>query len=174
MEKESTIFDTPTDEAGFIQLITDLTTKVYTTGALYASAHFFFNYYTSTLAEYRTNFSGPRFSGGEGPFADAGKVAQYEAATQGLTEVYADAAFTGGDILNLNEDIICATFCVPPTGPPPGSDETPCIQIPSSIVPGKLLCEVPVETAAALSFSTQDVLDGYWDVASSTTNDGFF
>ena len=37
-----------------------------------------------------------RLSGGKGPFADAGKVVHYETATRGLTEVYANATFTGG------------------------------------------------------------------------------
>ena len=152
-------------------VITDLIAKVYQTHATYDSVHFFFDFYTNTLAEYRTNFSGPRFSGADGPFPDVEKAAQYEGATQANTDMYADVAFTSSNLVPFSEDIVCAVLYVPPTGPI--GDGSPCIQIPSSMVPGKLLCEVPLEVSAALSSGKQNELDRKWDGAAAA-NDGFF
>lgn len=174
MDKERTIFGTPTDSAEFLQLVTEVATKVYTTSASYENAQFFYVYYTNSLAEYRTSYSGPMFSGGEGSFADMEKFAQYEAASKGMADANADAAFTGGDATILSVESICASFCLPPTGPPPVGDGTPCIQIPSSTDPEKHLCEVPLEASAAVSIGSLDYLDGLWDIASSTTNDGYY
>lgn len=171
MEKERTTFPAPTNPADFFQFITDLTAKVYHTHGTYDSVQFFFDWYTNTLAEYRTNFSGPRFSGADGPFPDVEKAAQYEAATQANTDMYADVAFTGSNLVPFSEEIVCAILCVPPTGPI--GDGSPCIQILSSMVPGKLLCEVPLEVSAALSSGTQNELDRMWDGAAAA-NDGFF
>lgn len=172
MDRERTAFDAPTDAAEFVELLTALTSKIYQSHATYDNIQFFFDWYSNTLAEYRTDFSGPIFSGATGPFPDEAKAARYDAATRENIDMFPDVAFTGGRKIALNEEIICATFCIPPTGP--SGDGSPCIQIPSSLVPGKLLCEVPLEVSAALSTSVQTQLDEMWDTASSAANDGFF
>jgi len=171
MERERTVFPSPTNAVDFVQFISDLTSKIYQTHATYDSAQFFFDYYSNSLNEYRTNFSGPRFSGAVGSFPDAAKAAQYDAATKANVDIYPDVAFSGGDESSINEEILCATICVPPTGP--DGDGSPCIQVPSTIQPGKLLCEVPLEISAVLSSQGQTQLDAMWDSALAY-NDGFF
>ena len=97
MSRETTVFEQPTDRISTIGLITNIVKKAYETAATYESSQFFFNGYTPSLTEYRTDFSGPRFSGGTGPFADPEKEAQYAAATNDIAnaDINADAAFTG-------------------------------------------------------------------------------
>mmetsp|Transcript_46238 Transcript_46238/g.55654 ORF Transcript_46238/g.55654 Transcript_46238/m.55654 type:complete len:830 (+) Transcript_46238:259-2748(+) len=174
MDRERTLFQSPNDEAEFPGFIQRVMEKVYNTHAIYDSAQFFFDFYSNSLAEYRTSFSGEIFSGATGPYADVEKVAKYKAHTENLSELYSDVSFTGGKAIDLNEEIICQIFCLPPSGPPPIGDGTPCEKIPSSFDQEKFLCEVPIEVAAALSISLQDTLDGQFELASSTTNDGFF
>jgi len=172
MERESTAFQTPESESEFASFLGELSSKVYETNAMYDASQFFFNFYTNSLSEYRSNFSGPRFSGAGGDFGDIEKAATYDAATEMLTEEYTDVAFTGGALLPaLTADTLCAIFCVPPSGPL--GDGSPCIQIPSQVVPGAKLCEVAVETNAALSIAVIDVTDEAWDACSSGPNDGY-
>eukprot|EP00588_Corethron_pennatum_P016216 CAMPEP_0194305364 /NCGR_PEP_ID=MMETSP0171-20130528/2816_1 /TAXON_ID=218684 /ORGANISM="Corethron pennatum, Strain L29A3" /LENGTH=829 /DNA_ID=CAMNT_0039056875 /DNA_START=176 /DNA_END=2665 /DNA_ORIENTATION=+ len=174
MEKERTLFERPETEAEFPGFISGIVEKVYTTHATYDTAQFFFDFFSNSLAEYRTNFSGKIFSGSTGPFADIEKAAAYKTHTEKLSEINNNVSFTGAEVLDLTEETICETFCLPPSGPPPTGDGSPCEKIPSSSDPTKLLCEVPIEVSAALSISAQDFLDGMFDLASSTSNDGFF
>ena len=153
MERESTEFQTPANESEFASFLGELSSKVYATNAMYDSSQFFFNLYTNSLFEYRSNFSGPRFSGAGGDFGDIEKAAKYDAATKALTEANADVAFTGGPVLPaMTVDTLCAILCMPPSGP--FGDGSSCIQIPSQMVPGANLCEVEIEANAALSIAT--------------------
>ena len=149
MEKERTTFASPANPEAFNLLIQQLSQKVFQTNALYDNAQFFYNFYTNTLAEYRANFSGPRFSGATGDFGNAEKAKSYDDATKRLAELNAEAAFTGGTLNELSEDYLCDIFCVPPTGPT--GDGSQCIPIPSTFVPDQRLCKVPLEASAALS-----------------------
>ncbi len=172
MGREKSEFTAPTNQLSFFQLVQDVASKAYETNAMHDSSQFFFNYYTNTLSEYYTNFSGPRFSGSSGPFPDEAKAAQYRSATEGLVAQFPDVAFEGVPRADYSPEYFCAIFCVPPSGPL--GDGSPCISIPSTLEEGKLLCEVPIETAAAVSIFGTDFLDGLWDADSSTSNDGYF
>lgn len=152
MERERTSFPPAANPDEFALLLAQVTEKVFQTNALYDSAQFFFNFYTNTLAEYRSNFSGPRFSGEGGDYGDAEKSGAYGDATKGLSELFADVAFTGVAYDEINTDILCQAFCIPPSGPL--GDGSPCIPIPSTVLPGANLCNVPVEVSAAISAST--------------------
>lgn len=73
--------------------------------------------------------------------------------------------------MQLSKDLVCELFCIPPSGPE--GDGSPCIGFPSSLVPEKLLCEVPIEVSAAISTTVIDVFDSAWDSAAAGQNDGF-
>jgi len=177
MSRERTVFPFSSvipSEAEVIELIMNVTAKAYQTMAMYDTAHFFFSAYTNTLAEYRTDFSGPRFSGYDGPYADTALAAQYEVATQANQDIFAGVSISGTPKVSFNEETICETFCIPGSGPPPLGDGSPCIKIPSSLVPGMNLCEVPIEVAAATSEASFDLLDGILDTCKETSNDGYY
>lgn len=171
MERESTLFEPPQDENDFVRFISEVTSKIYQTHATYDSAQFFFNFYDNNLREYRTNFAGPRFSGAKGDFPNQARSEQYEASTKANQNRFSDVAFTGGEIQELNEEIICELFCIPPSGPTGNGD--PCIPIPSTLFENMKLCEVPLEVGAAMSTTSLDFLDSSWDAISSSSNDGY-
>jgi len=167
MERSRFVFSAPTSENDFGSFVRNVTSKALETNAMNDNAMFFFNPYINHLAAYSTNFFGHRFSGFDGPFADDLLATKYKVASETSQQNNLDAAFNGGSITEINEDDLCNLFCVPPSAPPS------CIPIPSQTEPGKLLCEVPLETAIAISVYTLDEYDTAWDHAASTCNDGY-
>lgn len=156
--------------ARFTQFVQNVVSKAYGTNAMHENSQFFFNYYTNTLSQYYTDFSGPRFSGATGPFPDEAKAAQYRSATESLAADF--NVFEGVQKVDFSVDYLCAIFCLPPTGPL--GDGSDCTPIPSGSEPGKRLCDVPVETNAAMSMFSGDSLDEFWDQDSLSSNDGYF
>jgi len=180
MQRDKHIFEPPPEDPanimGFMNFIGNITAPVLQIAAIAESHQFFYNFYGHQLGAYYTTFGGTRFTGptnGSAPNPELS--AHYTAATQALAEANPEAAATGGPKFDFSPELLCETFCLPPSGPPAfGGDGTACVKIPSQLKPGKLLCQVPLELNAAISGSVQMLLDAGWDATKATTNDGYF
>jgi len=150
------------------QLVVTVTTAIFRTIAAKDHCQFFYDWYANTLNAYTSDFSGEPFDG-EGPLHS-----QYQAAADGYLAEYGgnNAVFTGGLQSRLPVDDLCLLICEEGTGPlfPTG---IPCVEIESTLVPGTLLCEVPVEVGAVFSQFSVESLNAQFDGRKSTVNDGF-
>ena len=150
------------------QMVGEVTSSIFTTIATQDHSQFFYDWYGNTLNAYSADFSGLPFDGEE-PLQS-----QYQTAADGYLATFGsnDAAFTGGLQKRLPVDDLCLLLCEEGTGPlyPTG---VPCAPLPSTIFPGVLLCEVPLEVGAAFSQFTIETLNAQFDQRSSTVNDGY-
>uniref|UniRef100_A0A7S2P4K6 FAD-binding PCMH-type domain-containing protein n=1 Tax=Skeletonema marinoi TaxID=267567 RepID=A0A7S2P4K6_9STRA len=150
------------------QLVVTVTTAIFGTIAAKDHCQFFYDWYANTLNAYTSDFSGEPFDGEE-PLHS-----QYQAAADGYLAEYGgnNADFTGGLQSRLPVDDLCLLICEEGTGPlfPTG---LPCVEIESTLVPGTLLCEVPVEVGAVFSQFAVETLNAQFDGRKSTVNDGF-
>ena len=150
------------------EFVVNVTSSIFHTIATKDHSQFFYDWYSNTLNAYTSDFSGAPFDGEE-PLRS-----QYQAAADGYLATYGgnDAAFTGGLQSRLPEDDLCLLLCERGTGPlfPTG---VPCVPLNSTLVPGMLLCEVPVEVGAAFSQSTVETLNAQFDQRKISVNDGF-
>ena len=114
MSRDTIPFVQPADVVTTVQMIQNVTTQVYTTLERYDSVQFFFNAFTTSLSEYRTDFSGPRFSENDGNFPNTTLTEQYRIATEANQIKYQDSSFAGGAIIELSAQSICSFVCVYP------------------------------------------------------------
>lgn len=130
-------------------LIGSVTAKVYQLIATKDHVNFFYNMYTHDLASFYADFSGP-------PFTQALSTQYANAAQFYLNKFGLNASFTGGTKIELPNDV-CDFF-----GP-----------IPSPSVPGGLLCQNPLEVAAAISTYTIGSIQAQYQANSVSLNDGY-
>lgn len=139
-------------------LIGSVTAKVYQLIATKDHANFYYyNMYTLDLASFYADFSGP-------PFTQALSTQYANSAQFYLNNFGLNASFTGGTKIELPYDV-CDFFCNPP-------NVTPCVPIPSQTGPG-LLCQNPLEVAAAISNYTIGSIQAQYQANSASLNDGY-
>lgn len=138
-------------------LIGSVTAKVYQLIATKDHANFYYNMYTHDLASFYADFSGP-------PFTQALSTQYANSAQFYLNNFGLNASFTGGTKIELPNDV-CDFFCDPP-------NVTPCVPIPSQTGPG-LLCQNPLEVAAAISTFTIGSIQAQYQANSVSLNDGY-
>ena len=114
MSRDTIPFVQPADVVTTVQMIQNVTTQVYTTLERYDSVQFFFNAFTTSLSEYRTDFSGPRFSENDGNFPNTTLTEHYRIATEANPIKYQDSSFAGGAMIELSAQSICSFVCVYP------------------------------------------------------------
>ena len=139
-------------------LIGSVTAKVYQLIATKDHANFYYNMYTHDLASFYADFSGP-------PFTQALSTQYANAAQFYLNNFGLNASFTGGTKIKLPNDV-CDIFCDPP-------NVTPCVPIPSPSDPNKLLCQNPLEVAAAISTFVIESIKPQYQANSASLNDGY-
>ena len=154
----SNLLSTPSPTPAEIgNLIGSVTSKVYQLIATKDHANFYYNLYTHDLASFYADFSGP-------PFTQALSTQYANAAQYYLNEYGLNASFTGGTKIEL-PDNVCDFFCVP--------NVTPCVPIPSPSDQFELLCENPVEVAAAISNFIIESIKEQYQANSVSLNDGY-
>jgi hypothetical protein len=153
----SYLLSTPPNATEIGNLIGSVTAKVYQLIATKDHANFYYNMYTHDLASFYADFSGP-------PFTQALSTQYANAAQYYLNEYGLNASYTGGTKIELPTNV-CDFFCVP--------NVTPCVPIPSPTNPIELLCENPVEVAAAISTFTIESIKVQYQANSVSLNDGY-
>ena len=133
-----------------VTLVFAVSKEIYTNAATYNHNIMFYDWYSNTRYSYVMDFSGPPFSGEELLFSQYNASAYVYLSHFGVN----DAAFNGGQVVQLPEDV-CLFFCKPGTGGPPTGDGTLYYNpILSQAIPGELLCNKAVEVATGFSATT--------------------